>query len=41
MLALPIEEVRARLKVGALPVYTPVRSAELRAQGRLASIRST
>jgi ubiquinone biosynthesis protein COQ4 len=37
MLALPIDEVRARLKVGALPVYTPVRSAELRAQGRLAS----
>jgi ubiquinone biosynthesis protein COQ4 len=36
LLALPIDEVRARLKVGAPPKYTPLRSAELRAQGRLA-----
>jgi ubiquinone biosynthesis protein COQ4 len=31
MLALPVAEVRARLGVGAPPVYTPFRSAELRA----------
>jgi ubiquinone biosynthesis protein COQ4 len=33
MLALPLAEVRARLKLGPPPVYTPVRTAELRAQG--------
>lgn len=32
LLALPVEEVRARLGVGAPPVYTPVRSADLRAR---------
>jgi ubiquinone biosynthesis protein COQ4 len=31
MLALPVGEVRAKLGVGAPPVYTPVRSADLRA----------
>jgi ubiquinone biosynthesis protein COQ4 len=31
MLAHPVAQVRARLGVGALPVYVPVRSAELRA----------
>jgi ubiquinone biosynthesis protein COQ4 len=36
LLALPLDQVRARLKVGAPPKYRPVRSAELRAQGRLA-----
>jgi ubiquinone biosynthesis protein COQ4 len=36
LLALPIDEVRARLKVGAPARYTPVRSDQLRAQGRLA-----
>jgi ubiquinone biosynthesis protein COQ4 len=35
MLALPLSEVRERLRVGPPPVYTPVRSAELRAQGLL------
>ncbi|MFO0595024.1 MAG: Coq4 family protein [Myxococcaceae bacterium] len=33
LLALPVDEVRARLGVGAPPKYTPVRTAELRAQG--------
>ena len=32
LLALPVEEVRARLGVDAPPVYTPVRSADLRAR---------
>jgi ubiquinone biosynthesis protein COQ4 len=32
LLALPVDEVRARLGVGAPPVYTPRRSAELHAQ---------
>jgi ubiquinone biosynthesis protein COQ4 len=32
MLALPVAEVRAKLGVGAPPLYTPVRSAELRAR---------
>jgi ubiquinone biosynthesis protein COQ4 len=32
LLALPVDEVRARLGVGAPPHYTPVRSAELRAR---------
>ena len=31
MLALPLAEVRRRLSLEAPPVYTPVRSAELRA----------
>lgn len=33
LLALPLEEVRARLEIGPPPVYTPIRSAELRAEG--------
>jgi ubiquinone biosynthesis protein COQ4 len=32
LLALPVEEVRARLGVDAPPVYTPIRSADLRAR---------
>jgi ubiquinone biosynthesis protein COQ4 len=40
LLALPVDEVRAQLEVGAPPRYTPVRSAELRAQGRLAQKKS-
>ena len=35
MLALPLEEVRARLKVGAPPEYTPLRTSELRAAGMI------
>lgn len=35
LLPLPLEEVRARLRLGAAPEYTPLRSSELRAQGRL------
>ncbi len=35
LLALPLAEVRARLKLGAPAVYTPVRTAELRAEGVL------
>jgi ubiquinone biosynthesis protein COQ4 len=35
LLALPLEEVRARLKLAAPPVYTPVRTADLRAEGLL------
>jgi ubiquinone biosynthesis protein COQ4 len=35
LLPLPLEQVRARLRVGAPPVYEPVRSAQLRAQGLL------
>ncbi len=33
MLALPLDEVRARLGLGAPAAYTPVRSSELRTQG--------
>jgi len=33
MLALPLEDVRKRLQVGAPPVYEPLRTAELRAEG--------
>ena len=33
LLALPVDEVRARLRLGAPAVYTPVRTAELRAEG--------
>jgi ubiquinone biosynthesis protein COQ4 len=33
LLALPIDEVRARLKVGAPPVYVPIRTSQLRAEG--------
>jgi ubiquinone biosynthesis protein COQ4 len=33
LLPLPLEEVRARLKLGAPPLYTPMRSNELRAAG--------
>lgn len=33
MLTIPVEQVRARLEVGPLPEYTPLRTAELRAQG--------
>jgi ubiquinone biosynthesis protein COQ4 len=36
MLPLPLSEVRQRLGLGAPPVYTPVRTTELRAQGLLA-----
>lgn len=35
LLALPLSEVRARLGLGAPPVYVPVRTAQLRAQGLL------
>ncbi len=35
LLPLPLEVVRARLKVGAPPVYTPLRTSELRAVGLL------
>ncbi len=35
LLALPLDEVRARLKLGVPAVYTPVRTQQLRAQGRL------
>jgi ubiquinone biosynthesis protein COQ4 len=31
----PLDDVRARLKLGAPPVYTPIRTDELRAQGFL------
>lgn len=30
LLAQPVEEIRQRLRIGAPPVYTPVRSAELK-----------
>jgi ubiquinone biosynthesis protein COQ4 len=33
LLPLPLDEVRKRLKVGAPPEYTPVRTAQLRAEG--------
>jgi ubiquinone biosynthesis protein COQ4 len=33
LLPLPLDEVRARLKLGAPPGYTPLRTSELRAQG--------
>jgi ubiquinone biosynthesis protein COQ4 len=36
LLPLPLDEVRARLRLGAPPVYEPVRTSDLRAQGRLA-----
>ncbi|HEY3818255.1 MAG TPA: Coq4 family protein [Polyangiaceae bacterium] len=35
LLPLPLEEVRARLEVGSPPVYTPMRTSELRAAGML------
>ena len=35
LLALPLDEVRRRLKVGAPRAYTPVRTAQLRAEGLL------
>ena len=35
LLPLPLEDVRARLGLGAPPVYTPVRTTQLRAQGLL------
>jgi ubiquinone biosynthesis protein COQ4 len=34
-LTLPLDEVRARLKLGSPPAYTPIRTPELRAQGLL------
>lgn len=37
LLALPLEEVRTRLKLGAPAVYTPVRTAALRAEGMIAA----
>jgi ubiquinone biosynthesis protein COQ4 len=33
LLPLPLTEVRKRLKLGPAPVYTPVRTSELRAEG--------
>jgi ubiquinone biosynthesis protein COQ4 len=33
LLPLPLGQVRARLSLGAPPVYTPIRTSELRAQG--------
>lgn len=36
----PVDQVRARLGLGAPPVYTPVRSADLRAQGIVGSFVS-
>jgi ubiquinone biosynthesis protein COQ4 len=33
LLPRPLDEVRARLSLGAPPIYTPVRTSELRAQG--------
>ena len=35
LLALPLDEVRERLKLGAPPQYAPIRTAELRAEGLL------
>lgn len=35
LLPLPLDEVRRRLRIGAPPAYTPVRTTELRAAGRL------
>ena len=35
LLPLPLSEVRARLNLGAAPVYTPIRTTELRAAGAL------
>ena len=35
LLALPLEDVRERLRLGSPPAYTPVRTTELRAQGVL------
>ncbi len=40
LLPLPIEEVRARLKVGAPRDYVPMRSSEMRARGVLPTIAS-
>ena len=36
LLALPVEEVRARLRIELAPKYEPVRTSELRATGQLA-----
>ena len=33
LLPLPLEDVRARLRVGAPPVYDEIRTAQLRAEG--------
>jgi ubiquinone biosynthesis protein COQ4 len=33
LLPLPLEHVRSRLSLGAPPVYTPIRTSDLRAQG--------
>jgi ubiquinone biosynthesis protein COQ4 len=33
LLSLPVDEVRARLKVGGAPAYIPIRTAQLRAEG--------
>jgi ubiquinone biosynthesis protein COQ4 len=33
LLALPLAEVRAKLKLGDAPTYTPIRTTELRAEG--------
>jgi ubiquinone biosynthesis protein COQ4 len=37
LLSLPVEDVRALLRVGTPPAYTPVRTSDLRAAGRLAA----
>lgn len=37
LLALPLAEVRRRLRIAPAPLYTPVRTAELRATGDLAA----
>ncbi|MBK8259236.1 MAG: hypothetical protein IPK82_42090 [Polyangiaceae bacterium] len=38
MLAMPLNEVRQKLGLGDPPVYTPVRTAELRAQGLVSAL---
>ncbi len=40
LLALPVEEVRRRLRVGPPPAYAPVRSSDLRAAGLLDPIKT-
>ena len=37
LLPLPLSQVRRRLRLAEAPVYTPIRTAELRAQGIIAS----
>lgn len=40
LLPLPVNEVRARLKVSGPPVYQPVRTSELRAMGKVPTLRA-